>query len=98
MCLLLYQPVLDVLKFDNSYSWARSKEVFYSVKILAPDTDICSPRETTPPQTAISNGFSGSGESTAEQVSGTSFTATTDDDKLETETGLTTAIPEVPPN
>ena len=90
--------MLDVLKFDNSYSWARSKEVFYSVKILPPDTDICSPHETTPPQTAVSNGFSGSGEVTAEQVSGTSFTATTDDDKLETETGLTTAIPEVPPN
>lgn len=28
--------LLDILKFDNSYSWARSKEVFYSVKLLAP--------------------------------------------------------------
>lgn len=27
----------DILKFDNSYSWARSKEVFYSVKLLPPD-------------------------------------------------------------
>ena len=26
----------DVLKFDNSYSWARSKEVFYTVKVLPP--------------------------------------------------------------
>ena len=26
----------DILKFDNSYSWARSKEIFYSVKISAP--------------------------------------------------------------
>ena len=26
----------DILKFDNSYSWARSKEVFYTVKLLPP--------------------------------------------------------------
>ena len=26
----------DILKFDNSYSWARSKEIFYSVKLLPP--------------------------------------------------------------
>ena len=30
---------IDVLKFDNSYSWARSKEVFYSVKLLAPTVE-----------------------------------------------------------
>ncbi len=29
----------DILKFDNSRSWARSKEVFYSVKVLPPDTN-----------------------------------------------------------
>lgn len=29
----------DVLKFDNSYSWTRAKEVFYSVKVLPPGTD-----------------------------------------------------------
>ena len=28
----------DVLKFDNSYSWTRSKEIFYSVKLLPPGT------------------------------------------------------------
>ena len=27
------------MKFDNSYSWTRSKEVFFSVKVLPPDTD-----------------------------------------------------------
>lgn len=27
----------DVLKFDNSYSWTRSKEVFYAVKVLSPN-------------------------------------------------------------
>lgn len=27
----------DVFKFDNSYSWTRSKEVFYSLKILPPN-------------------------------------------------------------
>lgn len=28
----------DLLKFDNSYSWTKSKEVFYSVKVLRPET------------------------------------------------------------
>ena len=33
-----------MLKFDNSYSWARSKEVFYSVELLPPDmADISTP-------------------------------------------------------
>ena len=27
----------DILKFDNSYSWTRSKEVFYSIKVLPPN-------------------------------------------------------------
>ena len=27
----------DVLKFDNSYSWTRSKVVFYSIKVAPPD-------------------------------------------------------------
>ena len=42
---------IDVLKFDNSYSWMRSKAVFHSIKVLPPDTDLCSPHETTPIQT-----------------------------------------------
>ena len=29
-----------MLKFDNSYSWTRQKEVFYSVKVLPPDTEL----------------------------------------------------------
>ena len=36
----------DVLKFDNSYSWTRPKEVFYSVKVLPPDTEL--PLPTVP--------------------------------------------------
>ena len=31
--------IKDVLKFDNSYSWARSKEVFYSVKLVVPTVE-----------------------------------------------------------
>ena len=27
---------IDILKFDNSYSWAHSKEVFYTVELLPP--------------------------------------------------------------
>ena len=34
----------DVMKFDNSYSWTRSKEVFYSVKLLPPDTELSVPQ------------------------------------------------------
>lgn len=30
----------DVLRFDNSYSWARSKKVFYIIEVLEPDTDM----------------------------------------------------------
>ena len=37
--------ITDILKFDNSYSWARSKEVFYTVKVSAPS--VC--REPHPP-------------------------------------------------
>ena len=35
------------MKFDNSYSWTRSKEVFYSVKLLPPDTELNVPQVTT---------------------------------------------------
>ena len=35
----MYMCTLDILKFDNSYSWSRSKEVFYSVKLLAPNVE-----------------------------------------------------------
>ena len=34
------------MKFDNSYSWTRSKEVFYSVKLLPPDTELNVPQAT----------------------------------------------------
>ena len=27
---------IDVLKFDNSFSWTRSKEVLYSIKVILP--------------------------------------------------------------
>ena len=43
---VLYMAILlllhvDVLKFDNSYSWTRSKEIFYSVKVLPPGDAEC---------------------------------------------------------
>ncbi len=34
--MIIHAFIIDILKFDNSYSWARSKEIFYSVKISAP--------------------------------------------------------------
>ena len=49
MTLSLFLPPpspADVLKFDNSYSWTRPKEVFYSVKVLPPDTEL--PLPTAP--------------------------------------------------
>ena len=30
---------VDVLKFDNTYSWTRSKEVFFSIKVLPPNVE-----------------------------------------------------------
>ena len=45
----------DVLKFDNTFSWTRSKEVFYSVKVLPPESELsgATPNNTeaTPTQT-----------------------------------------------
>ena len=46
----------DVLKFDNSYSWTRPKEVFYSVKVLPPDTEL-------PLPTALNSGSAHSSDS-----------------------------------
>ena len=37
MLIVLTALSSDVLKFDNSHSWTRSKEVYYSVKVLPPD-------------------------------------------------------------
>lgn len=39
---------VDLLKFDNTYSWVRSKEVFYSVKVVPPESELS---EATPTKT-----------------------------------------------
>ena len=48
--------LLDVLKFENSYSWTRSKEIFYSVKVLPPESELSEATpldaKATPTQTA----------------------------------------------
>ena len=37
---MVFRTILaDVFKFDNSYSWTRSKEVFYSIQVLPPDVN-----------------------------------------------------------
>jgi hypothetical protein len=45
-----------VLKFENSYSWTRSKEIFYSVKVLPPESELSEATpldaKATPTQTA----------------------------------------------
>jgi len=41
MCISL---ITDVVRFDNTYSWTKAKEVFYSVQLLPPDTEICDTR------------------------------------------------------
>ncbi len=46
MCQIVF--FADLLKFDNTYSWTRSKEVFYSVKVVPPETEL---PEITPSQT-----------------------------------------------
>ena len=30
---------LDVLKFDNTYSWTRPKELFYAIKVSPPNVN-----------------------------------------------------------
>ena len=42
---LVFSLVSDVLRFDNTYSWTHSKELYYLVRVMPPDTDICPPRE-----------------------------------------------------
>ncbi len=37
-----------MLKFDNSYSWTKPKEVFYSVKVLPPESEQEDPSTCTP--------------------------------------------------
>ncbi|XP_065891180.1 SEC14-like protein 2 [Dysidea avara] len=43
------KPGIYVVRFDNTYSWTRAKEVYYSVKLFPPDTEICN---TTPDEIA----------------------------------------------
>ena len=51
---LCFSP--DVLRFDNTYSWTRSKEVFYTSELLPPDTILSEDHQTTPIQEPLSNG------------------------------------------
>ena len=30
--------ILDVLSFNNSYSWMRGKKILYHVEVIVPDT------------------------------------------------------------
>ena len=35
-----------MLRFDNTYSWTRSKELFYAIRVLSPDTEpVCKQEE-----------------------------------------------------
>ena len=29
----------DVIRFDNTYSWMKSKKVYYNIEVLEPDTE-----------------------------------------------------------
>ena len=44
----------DVLRFDNTYSWTRTKEVHYSVLLHPPDLDLPDPAATPVHQTVSS--------------------------------------------
>ena len=35
----------DVLKFDNTHSWTRARELFYTIRVLPPDTELCEREE-----------------------------------------------------
>ena len=64
----------DVLRFDNTYSWTRTKEVKYSARVLPPDTEIC--------QTDGFNGYDEQGELSASKSS-TSGNSKDDEDEFE---------------
>ena len=36
---VFYASSADVVRFDNTYSWTRSKKVHYVIEILEPDVD-----------------------------------------------------------
>lgn len=38
-CNLFVMYVADILRFDNTYSWARAKKIHYLVEVLEPDTE-----------------------------------------------------------
>ena len=50
----------DVFKFDNSYSWTRAKEVYYSIKVLPPHVESEMLGHTLSP--SHSNGLANNGE------------------------------------
>ena len=64
----------DVLRFDNTYSWTRTKEVKYSARVLPPYTEIC--------QTDGFNGYDEQGELSATKRS-TSDNSKNNDDEFE---------------
>ena len=69
LCTLTLPLCVDVLKFDNSYSWIHSKEVYYSVKVLPPN-ELCGSHETTPTQTVNPARNSSTGKEASEQSGG----------------------------
>ena len=50
----MFTFITDVLKFDNSYSWARQKEVLYNAQVFPPDTDFTLPPTGTVDTTSVS--------------------------------------------
>ena len=34
---MVYLVFSDVVRFDNSYSWVRTKKLFYLIEVIAPD-------------------------------------------------------------
>lgn len=48
--------LLDILKFDNTYSWTRTKEVRYSVQSLPPDPQMLEACIHSPTHSLASNG------------------------------------------
>ena len=33
-------PVVDIVKFDNSYSWLRGKKLWYNIDVTEPSADL----------------------------------------------------------
>ena len=55
--------IADILKFDNSYSWATKKKLLYQIDVMPPFSDAMTPDDESIPPLHDSDSFQASGNS-----------------------------------